>query len=68
MKNSTYGFALFSDTESFLSELSIQEESLLSGGGCGSNKSSNGKPVVVGTAYGTPVPVPVPVCKSRRTR
>lgn len=34
MKNHTYGSDLFTDTESFLSDLSTHEEALLSGG-CG---------------------------------
>jgi hypothetical protein len=43
MKNRTHGSDLFTDTESFLSELSMHEESLLSGG-CGKSvKNKSGK-------------------------
>ncbi|MBE9247713.1 hypothetical protein IQ226_00505 [Dolichospermum sp. LEGE 00240] len=47
MKNSTHSFDLFTDIENFLSELSVQEESLLSGGCAGksgkSGRSKSGK-------------------------
>ena len=42
MENRTHASNLFNDAETFLSELSVQEESLLSGG-CGNAKNKSVK-------------------------
>ena len=64
MKNLMNGSDLFADTESFLSELSMQEEALLSGG-CGkpANKKSGkkcGKSASKKSHSGCSIPVVMP--------